>query len=323
MRMRVVLLSVLILGSCQAPTPIERGAPLVTKVTRTAWNSPGSTGELLRTKHYRIYTTATRPEVARYLPAFMEAAHQNYLVLTGLDDPPGNEPLTIYMMATREEWALLTENVIEMGREKYLAIEAGGYFHNGVCVFWDIGGNATFSVAAHEGLHQFLASQLTDPLPTWLEEGLCVSAEGHQIHANRVLFTPNRNSLRLAALRRAITQGHWLSLSKLLTTDPGEIVAQGTRKSVSYYSQLWALSVFIRTHPTYSVGLRRLVRDAQLGRIARTLGIVPSEMLRLAASPRIYNRALGERFVRQYISEDLEELGREYLAFANKLAALE
>jgi hypothetical protein len=323
MRIGLIAIAALILGSCEGSAPFEQGVPLVTEVTRAPWNSSRSTGQVLTTKHYRIYTTATRPETARYLPAFMEAGHQNYLSLTHLPDRPATEPLTIYMMATRAEWALLTESVIERGKEKYLAIEAGGYFYNGVCVFWDIGGGGTFSVAAHEGLHQFLASRLAERLPTWLEEGLCVSAEGHQFHGDRVLLTPNRNPLRLGSLRTAIVQGHWLPIDKLLRTEPGDVVTQGTRKAVSYYSQLWALSVFIRTHSTYSEGVKRLIRDAEMGRIARTLGVTSPEMSRLKSRPRAHNRALRELIFRHYINEDLAAFDREYLAFANDLCGLE
>ena len=323
MRIGLITLAALVLGSCGGSPSLEQGVPMATKVARAPWNSPRSSGQVLTTKRYRIYTTATRPETARYLPGFMEAAYQNYLGLTGLPDRPTEEPLTIYMMATRAEWALLTENVIEFGRDKFLAIEAGGYFYNGVCVFWDIGGSGTFSVAAHEGLHQFLASRLTDRLPTWLEEGLCVSAEGHQFHGNRVLFTPNRNPFRLGSLRTAIVQGHWMNISRLLPIDPGDIVTQGTRKSVSYYAQLWALSIFIRTHPTYSEGLRRVIYDAEIGRTAHTLGMTPSVMARLRARPKTYNRVLSELICRHYINEDLEAFDREYLAFAKKLTGLE
>jgi len=306
------------------PSTESNGASLATEVSRSPWNSSYSGGEVLTTRHYRIYTTSTDRRLLRLLPGFLEAAYANYLRLTGLADKQAPEPMPLYMMATRREWALLTENVVSRAqRSVYLSIEAGGYCYRGVCVFWDIGGAGTFAVAAHEGLHQFLYHRLKNPLPLWLEEGLCVSAEGHEITGNRVRFTPQRIASRIVNLRAAIVQGRWMPIRRILPLDGGDVAVKGTSHAVGYYAQLWALANFIRSHPLYSEGLRRLFADAEAGRFRQALNIPPSVLRQLTRRGRRYNQTLAEPLMRHYITEDLDAFDREYLAFAKQVAGLE
>jgi len=311
------------LAGCGASEPNGLGVSLATEVSRAPWQTKQSVGEVLTTRHYRIYTTANRQVVLRCLPGFMEAAHEDYLHLTGLADRTPKEPLPIYMMGTRAEWALLTESISGSSRNILLSIEAGGYFHRDVCVFWDIGGANTFSVAAHEGLHQFLNYRLKDRLPMWLEEGLCVSAEGHQIAGEHVRFTPDRNPFRVSSLRTAIIQRYWLGVPELLPMDAGDVVTQGAERAVSYYAQLWALVVFLRSQPTYREGLTRLIADAEAGRFADALGAGQGDLGLLRAEGRTYNRRVSEPLFRHYITDDVQGFDVAYRGFARKFAGLD
>lgn len=296
---------------------------LETRVASAPWLAGRSTGEILTTRHYRIFTTARRPALLRYLPGFMEAAHRQYLSLTGLAGRTDNQPLPIYMMGTRAEWALLTKKIAGPQRDILLSIEAGGYFRDGVCVFWDSGPTTTFSVAAHEGLHQFLHYRLKDRLPMWLEEGLCVSAEGHQITNGSVRFTPDRNPFRFSSLRRGILRGYWLPIAELLPMDAGDAVAKGTDRAVSYYAQLWVLSIMLRTGPDYRRGFDELISDAEAGRFAESLGLPPGTLSLLSKRGRAYNRKMSAPLFRHYITDDLDAFDREYLAFARRFARLD
>ena len=319
----MIAAATLVTGGCSRPAQTESGVSLAIDATRSPWSSPGSTGQVLTTDHYRIYTTVARRPLLELLPGFMEATYGNYLQLSNLEDRPVPDRMPIYMMASRREWVLLTENVIRAQRETYLSIEAGGYCYQGVCVFWDIGGVATFSVAAHEGLHQFFRLRLRNPLPLWLEEGLCVSAEGHRIEDNRVYFTPDQNPFRLSSLRSAIVNGRWMPIRDVLPLDAGDVAVKGTEAAVSYYAQLWALSTFLRTDPAYRTGFHRLLADAEAGRFREVLN-VPPEMIRdLTRRDRYYNRLLAEPLFRYYISDDLDAFDRQYSAFAKKTAGLE
>jgi len=318
----ILLLAAVAIGGCRTNVKTNIGVPLASRSDHTVWRGRHFSGEIITSRHYRIHTTVKRAELLRSLPGFMEAAHRNYLAMTHLDDTSADGPLPVYMMATRAEWALLTEEVLGFNKDAALSIAAGGYHYKGVCVFWDIGGANVYSVAAHEGLHQFLNQRLIDPLPMWLEEGLCVSSEGHRIRQQHVQFTPDKNPFRFSALRTGIIQGYWLNIADLLPMDATDVVTKGTRKSVSYYGQLWAISMFIRSHPIYAQGLRRLLADAEAGRVAQVLKIDPEVMAELKHRGRAYNRLLSEPVFCHYITDDLDGFNREALAFARRYVGL-
>jgi len=292
---------------------------------RQPWDTPRADGVLLRTRHYRIYSTADNRMLVTYLPGFMEASRQNYLRITGLPPEPTPEGLPIYLMGSRDEWAALTREVVGPQRaDAYLQISAGGYCYKKTCFFWDIGGLGTFAVAAHEGLHQYLKYRLDDQLPMWLEEGLCVTAEGYEIDGDRVRFTPGRNVHRWSNLRNAIVQGYWIPTDKLLAMDAGHAVGTGEAdRAVGYYGQLWALVRFLRSEEPYRRGLQRLLADAEAGRLHAALGVSRQDLARLRRHGRRYNKAISTRVFRRYITDDLDAFERAYRAFARRLVDLE
>ncbi len=315
--------TVFAVAGCTQQGELTAGTSMLTEVRREPWKSEHSHGEMLTTKHYRIYTTSKNRMLTTYVPGFMEAAHQSYLNLTALAERPLAKPMPIYIMASRREWVLLTKHIVGPRQGAYLAIEAGGYYYKGVCVFWDLGGLGTFRVAAHEGFHQFLHHRLKDLLPMWLEEGLCVTMEGHRVDGDRVLFTPNENPFRFSNLRAAILQEHWKPIRKLLPMDAGDVTVKGTERAVSFYAQLWALSMLIRSHPVYREGLKRLIADAEVGRFHAALKLPPAALGKLRGLGRAYNRTVSEPIFRHYITADLDAFDREFLDFAKKVAGLE
>lgn len=325
--MKAIVLSVAMTGlavaGCAERQEMTGWMSMLTEVKRSPWNSEHSNGEVLTTRHYQIYTTSKNRMLTRYVPGFMEAAHQDYLRLTGLSDRASVKPMPIYIMASRREWVLLTKSVIRAHREAYLSIEAGGYCYKGVCVFWDLGGLRTLRVAAHEGLHQFLHNRMKDRLPVWVEEGLCVSTEGHRIDGERVLFTPDTNPFRFSNLRAAILQEHWKPIRKLLPMDAADVTVRSTERAVAYYAQLWALSMMIRSHPVYREGLKRMIADAEGGHLYRALNLSAVALKKLRRLGRGYNRAIAEPVFRHYITDDLDAFDREFLAFGKKAAGLE
>lgn len=298
------------------------GVSMETRLTRHAWETPHSEGEQLVSRHYRIFSSARRSQLRKCFPGFMEAAHANYLRLTGLTPPDRTEPMPIYLLGSRTEWAALTRSVIGPNAGTYLAIQNGGYCYRGVCVFWDIGGSAVLSVAAHEGLHQFLHHRLRDRLPMWLEEGLCVSAEGFRIEGDYVTFTPRRNPARFTDMREAIVQDRWMPMRKLLPLDAGHVVGQTPGRAVAYYGQLWTLVMFLHADDRYRAGLERMLADADTGRFHQALKLPRAAVAQLRRRGRIYNQTVSEPLFRYYITEDLDTFDREFLAFAQKFARL-
>jgi len=306
----------LLTGSCAPSAP--RAASMEVSARRQAWAFGPIGGEELATAHYRIYTTSRNRHLLAYLPGFMEAAHGNYLDLTGLGEPPATrEPMSMYVLATREQWAVMTRRVTAPRSEIYLAIRHGGYCHGGVCVLWDMGHFATFSIAAHEGLHQFCHHRLRDRVPAWAEEGLAVLAEGFQVDGGTVRFDPRDNTLRRAALRKMLADGRWIPLAKLLSDDAGDHV--GTpRVGHEYYCQLWAMMLLIRSEARPRAGLARLLRDAAAGRLRAAIPPPPGRI-----GGKAYNRAVAVAVFRKYVDQDLSAFETRCRAFARKLARLD
>jgi len=294
-------------------------ASLTVAVRTDRWNFGDAAGQVLATRHYRIHTTSPNQWLLGTLPGFLESARDNYLRLTGLEEGAGPAaPAATYVLATRDQWAAMTERVTGASSPRYLAIERGGYCHRGVCVLWDLGGLATFVIAAHEGCHQFLHHRLRDPLPAWAEEGLCVLAEGFYLGVRTVRFSPERNTLRQADLRRLIVGRRWLGTAKLLAGDAADRTGPRRADSAEYYAQLWALLLFVRSDPDYRAGLARLTADAAAGRLRAALA-VPPEM----GVGRTYVRAIGTPAFRRYVEADLAAFERRLLPFAKRLAKLE
>ncbi|MCJ7543456.1 MAG: hypothetical protein MUP47_02645 [Phycisphaerae bacterium] len=320
----LLLVVVMAFLGCAPQIPKRPGTAMTTEVRRAPWQTGPTAGSELTTAHYRIFTTATNRALVTYMPGFLEAAYRNDLDLTGLADRPDAPLMPVYLMGTRGEWASLTMSVVgQQAAGPYLAIQAGGYCHQGVCVFWDIGVVGTFSVASHEGLHQFFYHRLRDRLPMWLEEGLCTVAEGYEVLGDLVTFTAERNNFRFTDLRTAIVQGRFLRLQELLTTDSGEAVGGSHEQAVGYYGQLWALAQFIRSEPATRAGMQRLLADAEAGRLHEALKTSADDLAALRRHGRAYNKTVSLPLFRQYIAPDLAAFENDYKQFATRLARLQ
>ncbi|MBL7132839.1 MAG: hypothetical protein ISS78_01955 [Phycisphaerae bacterium] len=300
-----------------------RDASIVSMAKRAPWKTPQGEGVRLTTKHYDIYTTVKDPRMQAYFPGFMEAAYLNYLSLTGLRPRRPAKPMPIYMMATREQWADLTRRRLKEQAGPYLSIQAGGYCHDGVCVFWQLTGRKALSVASHEGLHQLFHHRLRHHLPMWLEEGLCTVAEGHHVAGQAVRFTPDRNLFRFENLRTAIINGQWIPLRRLLHMDAGEAIEDPRKSPVGYYGQVWALARLLRSNKRYAAGVRRMLADAEAGTFHKPLKVPRRALAELQLRARAYNRTISEPLFKHYISKDLEGFEREYKAYARKITKLE
>ena len=315
--------AILSLAGCAGSAPVNPGALMIVQTQIAPWNSDRTSGQAITSDHYRIFTTSRNRALLEKAPGFMEAAYDNYLLITGLPELPPAEPMPIYLMGNRNEWAALTRGVTKGQSSVYLSISAGGYCLKGVCVFWDLGGLATLSVASHEGMHQFLYHRLIDRLPMWLEEGLGTMAEGYAIIGQRVKFTPRRNVTRFDNLRNAILQNYWIPLETLLPMDAGDAVSGNfTEKAVGYYGQLWALVQYIRSVPEYDAGMKRLFADAAAGRLHEAMGVPRHAFDQLHRRGRIYNRSVAEVYFKYYITDDLPAFEKQFKAFARKLVQI-
>ena len=305
--------------ACQNAQPSPTASSLTVHTRSAKWSYGGAPGQRIATSHYLIYTTSSNRGLLAYLPGFMEGAYDNYLRLTSLREPAaGTDRMTVYVLADRQQWAIMTERVTGANSRLYLSIENGGYCYRGVCVLWDMGHFATFSIASHEGLHQFFHHRLANGLPAWAEEGLCVLAEGFSLGTRTVSFDPRNNALRITDLRRGISGGRWIPLEKLLAGDAGDHIKNQPDIAAEYYGQLWAMLGFIRADEVYRAGLERMIADAAAGKLRGALGVRPD-----MGRGRAYVRAIALPAFKRYITKDLAGFEKRLRAYARRLAKLE
>jgi hypothetical protein len=309
-----------ILG-CEPKSTATQPMPTFTRSLSTpfqtaAWDTPFGRGQKIATRHYTIYTTVHDSALLATLPGFMEAAHQNYLDILREDISLDN-PLPMYMLASRAEWEALTINRFGQAGPARV-IEHGGYTFQGGTVCWAIGRTATLSVASHEGMHQFLYHVLKDRLPLWAEEGLATTAEGFVLDRGMVRFTPDQNLMRLSDLRTAIINETWLDLPTLLTTNTAAVARSGEQtKTVGYYGQLYALTCFLRHDETYGPKWRTMLQDAREGGFNEVLS--PGQ---LQIKGMFYYRLVGQKLFEHYITNDLAAFEADFLRYARKLVKL-
>ena len=300
------------------------GKSLAVGTTRRAWQYPLGVGEVITTRHYRIYASADNPVLMACLPGFLEAAYEHYMALTGLARPSSAKPLEVYMLASRQEWTHLTKHIVGENAP-HLSISAGGYCHKGVGIYWDLRNRATLSVAAHEGLHQFLYHEMRHRLPLSIEEGLAVNAEGFHIREgdNTVVFLPRHNPSRYGILRKAIVNRRWIPARRLLRMTAADAVGGAIEDALAWYAQVWSLAMFLRTSEHYRVGLARLLAEARAGRLHLAMNVPKSAYEELMKRGGIYSSTVALPLFGHYITADLDTFERRYVAFSRRLAALD
>ena len=73
--------------------------------------------------------------------------------------------MACYLFQTRDEWAAFTRTRTGADAAIYLQINRGGYTVRDWYVAYFIGDLGTYSVAAHEGFHQYVARHFRSRLP--------------------------------------------------------------------------------------------------------------------------------------------------------------
>ena len=328
-RITLIALAVAVaVGGCDKPQTLPPRST-ATAVQKSSWPTPFGTGTLYSTANYRIYSTVTRPALMAVAPGFMEAAHDYYSKLTGLDALPHEDAASrdklapIYLVATRKQWANLTSQLVHENLKVYLCIDAGGFCYRDTCVFWDVGGLETLRLAAHEGLHQYFGRHNAH-LPIWLEEGLCVSAEGFDLRGGDVVFQPERNLVRMSSLRTALVRHEWIDIEDLVSMDGGDAV-QNPRPgaALEYYAQLWALTLYLQSRPETHAAVSRIIADCAARKVPpQELPPQDRDAIARDRTGRMAGKLLARQIFRTYVSEDSQAFDKGYQAFARKLAGL-
>ena len=285
------------------------------------WYGDEGGGLKLSTDHYTVYTTVTKPALLERLAAFVEDAHAEYVRYVGYDVAPKTRS-RIYLFAHRSQWETFTRSFAGDQACLFLKIQEGAYCLNGYCVAYDIGDEKTIAAIGHEGWHQFTSRHFKYRLPSWLDEGIAMQFETVLWHLGRAHFDSAQNYYRLASLRRTIHSEFPMSLSDLLRSSPGQVMASDRTKTVSvFYSQSYALVRFLQeaAGPQMREAFHQMIQDGLHGHWPLSeddLSIAENRNL-----PRTleWNSRVGRQLFEDYICPDPESLEKPYLDFCRSL----
>ncbi|MBN1805020.1 MAG: hypothetical protein JW837_07205 [Sedimentisphaerales bacterium] len=285
------------------------------------WNNRYGPGLKLTTAHYEIFTTLLEPSVLAGISGFVESAYRAY----NSQLPESIEiktKFTVYLFANRRQWESFTRSFADEQAEMFCKIKAGAYYHNGVCVVYDIGIDRTLSALAHEGWHQFNGRCFKFRLPSWLDEGMAMLFETHGSNNGQFYFEPSENMYRLDGLRKTLANNKMIPLAELIEMNPGDVLATDQTKAVmAYYSQSYALVRFLqeagygRWRGTY----RRLLLDGLTGHWQLDETNTRIALDRNIPKTVLWNRIVGRGLFEDYVSDDFERIEKEYLAFCRQI----
>lgn len=303
-------------GPGQAPERVESAI-----VSTEAWSFEQSPGAIVRTEHYRIFTTEDNTGVVNRLAQLSEAALMHYRGALGALPAP-EQRLDTYLMANRSQWVSLTRRLMGEQGEGLTKIARGGYATRGIGVYWNLGVYDTLAIAAHEGWHQYTQRVFKNRLPTSLEEGIATYMEGHGWDGGRVIFKPWANLERYERLRSdagAEAGGRLMALEELLTVRPTDMLGQPGDPELTYYAQVWALIHFLRegSDGAYRGAFEAIVRDAAEGKLVQR--VVEGAGRRRAGAE--LGRGIGLAVLEVYLGGEFEVIEREYRAFVETVVA--
>ena len=281
-------------------------------MTRRPWRFEGEPGSLLKTPHYRIYTTVPDTKVLNRVGRFYEQALVHYrTALTSLPAP--TSPFETYLFSDRHQWRAKTRQMLPEQAKTFLTLGRGGLTTRGVSVLYDIGPRGTFrdtfAIAAHEGWHQYTQRVFKQHLPIWLEEGIATYMEGYREGTESL--QPWDNPERLRTLRRAVHGDRLIPLDELLSRSPQSFLDEGKDELLTYYAHVWALTHFLIEGEggRYRGHLTRLLLDACHGRL---------ELPPQSASDTESGDG-PEAVIREYFQREPKAFRREYRRFIGQV----
>lgn len=276
---------------------------------------------MIQTPSYRIFTTLPDGYILQRLPRFAETALAHYTTAFGpLPNP--SRPMETYFLATRPQWARMTQHLMGRQAELFLRIQRGGYASEAKGVFFEIGPSDSFSLMAHEGWHQYVQATFKEPLPIWLDEGIATTMEGFRWTnpgADHPVFIADRNRERFGMLRDAAARKKLLSLPDLLNTSPQQQLVKSDEGTLIYYAQVWALTLYLTkgNDGAHRNQLTSLLQDAARGDLSR---MVSGTFDARGAALSIQSRR-GPLVYQTYFDRDLTKADESYQQFIRQLVA--
>jgi len=291
------------------------GPKSVAIVTQKDTTEMGPHMTLLESPHYQIYTTIDdRPDLLARMSQIMEGAYGCYRILAP-DVTPTDHPMKCFLFANLVEWRNFTAQHTGLAAPTYLKITRGGYTIHDWYVAYYIGDITTYSVAAHEGWHQFANRHFKGRLPPFLEEGLACMFENVEWNDDLPKWNLSMNPARTLSLRRAMDQGQLFDLDQLMLLHAGDVVNQSPIKIEAFYAQCWAFARYLweGENGKYRPALQKLFDDTAAGTVQD-----PTGSLRRSYLP--WNPAGVQPVLESYFGVDLQTLSDGFVKFEKKIA---
>ena len=295
-------------STLQGPT---RPAP----VRVEQWYFRTKPARTLVTPHYRIHTTITDNELALGLAQLMEGAYAQYRTLAP-DVPESREPMDCYLFASRDEWAAFTRVSTGADSAIYLQINRGGYTVKDWYVAYFIGDVGTYSVAAHEGWHQYVARHFKTRVPPFLEEGLACLFEEVRWQRGLPRWDLAGNGSRKTQLRNVLGGDALLPLDDLIVMHAGKVVNRSLAEVEAFYAQSWAFGRFLweADGGRHRPALRRMLADAAAGNLHSDGGLTTDH-------PATWNPGAVRPMLEHYLGMPLPEIDESYQRYMRELAS--
>ncbi|HEX4795231.1 MAG TPA: hypothetical protein VH370_15655 [Humisphaera sp.] len=277
------------------------------------WEHEGQPGRRVTTPHYVICSTIPDDQILAAVAQVMEGAFGQYRLLAP-EVPMTDRPMECYLFANRTEWAAFTKDHTGEDAAVYLQINRGGYTIRDWYVAYYLGDIGTYSVAAHEGFHQYLGRHLKQRIPPFLEEGLACTFEDVTWEGKLPRWDQSINYSRMESLRHAASNGDLQPLKDLIGTHAGQIVNRSHEQIALFYAQCWAFARFVREadNGRHRAALAQMLADAASGTLVGD------------RSPP-YDRALwntrsAQPVLEHYLEEPLPAIDAEYRKFVAQIA---
>lgn len=277
------------------------------------WNFGDAPGRVIRTAHYNLYTTIEDERILAVVPQVLEGALLQYRLLVP-DIPLTSRPMDCYLFANRTQWAAFTAAHTGEDAQVYLQVLRGGYAHGDRTVTYFLGDLSTYSVAAHEGWHQFVARHFKTRLPPFLEEGIASMFESVTFEGDLPRWNLSVNYNRIDKLRAAVASGNLWPLDELMRLHAGEVIALPAERIEAFYAQNWAFARFLweGEQGSHRAAFQQLLHDSAMGTLPPGLAV--------GMSGGTWRPDAIAPLLAHYLEMPMDEVDRRYQAYVRFIA---
>lgn len=313
-RRSLIWLAVLLAGCAASSKRNFEGPSAPAAFSVEPWAFKKDKGARLRSEHYDIYTTINTPDVRRSIVQVMEAALVQYHKVA-----PGvlasDRPMDCFVMGNREQWMDLTRQRTGRDARGYFQINRGAFTVQDWYLAYYIGEAATYSVAAHEGWHQFVSRHFKGRMAPFLEEGISTMFEDIEWKDDLPRWDLTRNRSRAQSLKRVVEGRFTFPLGEVLNMHAGDVIDQSGNRIEAFYAQAWAFATFLYygQDGKYRKGFQRLLAETADGTL-----VDPSRVYRSATAP--WRKVDVKPILEHYLGTGFQTIDADFQAYVRKVA---